>query len=120
MNNSKEHIKDKIHSWSIYSSSKSNIYKIIKDVDEIFSDYSFYPEIDWNKYGYRPPDGYQIYGAWRHPDSKVFVFLLDNPYMVTYETNTQLILYVAGEEVEINYFENKLEILKANINVHIE
>lgn len=100
--------------WVIYISTKSELLNIQKDIDKIFCDYSFYPEIDWARYGYRPPDGYQVIGAWRHPQRRIVAFLFDNPYMMAPKPTMQLILYVAGNDVEIKSVESKVEILKKN------
>ena len=98
-------------SWVIYSSS-GDLTSIQRDVDIIFSGYSFYPEVDWGKYDYLPPEGYKVMGAWRHHESKVFAFLLDNPNIVTIKPTIQLLLYAVGEAYEILRLENKIDILK--------
>ena len=107
-------------SWVIYGSSEKCVSKIQREVDNIFSAYSFYPEVDWGQYGYGPPEGYQILGAWRHPKTKAFAFLLDNPNIITIEPTIQLLLYVAGEMVEISMLERKIEILKTNFALEEE
>ena len=104
-------------SWIFYCSSDEDIIKIQKEVDSLFSEYSFYPEIEWGKYGYRAPEGYQILGAWRHPQTRAFAFLLDNPYMFTVKPNTQLLLYISGDEVEIVRLGLKLDSLKAKFAI---
>lgn len=100
-------------SWAFYGSSKNDIITVQKEINNSISDYSFYPEIEWGKYGYRAPEGYQVLGAWRHPETKAFVFLLDNPHMLTIEPNIQLILYVTGDETELQRVEPKFEALKS-------
>jgi hypothetical protein len=82
-------------------------------MDNLFGAYSFYPEVDWIQYGYRPPEGHQVLGAWRHPKSKLFAFLLDNPRMITIEPAIQLLIYVAGETAVISTLEPKLTALKS-------
>jgi len=99
-------------SWVIYGTSKDDIPKIQRQMDVLFNGYSFYPEVDWIQYGYRPPDGYQVLGAWRHPKTRLFAFLLDNPRMITIEPAIQLLLYVAGAAVELTSLEPKLATLK--------
>lgn len=104
-------------SWVIYGSSKREISKIQRGVDSILSGYSFYPEVDWGQYGYRPPDGHQIMGAWRHPETKAFAFLLDNPNIRAVEPSIQLLLQIAGENVEISQLEPKIEALKTELHI---
>lgn len=110
-------LEEKCRSWVIYGSSEKGLSNIQRDVDKIFSGYSFYPEIDWGQYGYRPPEGYQVLGAWRHPKTRIFAFLLDNPPMKTSAPTIQLLLYVAGTTVEISILESKIEVLKANFEL---
>jgi len=100
-------------SWIVYATSRDDVSRIQREVDKTLDDYSFYPEVDWVRFGYRPPEGYQVLGAWRHPHTKLFVFLLDNPRMMTVEPTVQLLLYVSGEAVEVGLLEPKLIGLKA-------
>jgi len=100
-------------SWIFYASEQDEITKIQKEVDQIFSNYSFYPEIEWGKFGYRAPEGHQVLGAWRHPQTKAFAFLLDNPSMVTVNPYTQLLLYIAGDEIELSKVKHKCDLLKS-------
>jgi hypothetical protein len=101
----------------IYCQSRNDISKIQKEVDGIFSDYAFFPEIDWGQYGYRAPEKYNVLGAWRHPKTKVFVFLLDNPFMLSIEPNIQLLLYIVGESSEIQILENRLNKMKTKFAI---
>lgn len=103
-------------SWVIYGPSEDKVSKIQKEIDNMFSDYSFYPEVDWGEYGYRPPEGHQVLGAWRHP-RKAFVFLLENPNIKTIKPSIPLLLYVAGETGEISMLEPKIEALKSKLDV---
>lgn len=105
---------ESLRSWAIFIP-KKDIPKIQKEIDKIFSGYSFYPEFDWKKYGYSPPDGHQVLGAWRHSQTKVFAFLLDNPQIETYGSNAHLLLYTAGSTVEISKLEPKIEALKSKV-----
>ena len=106
-----------LHSWALYASSQDEIFDIQKEINRFFPNYSFYPEVDWNKYGYRPPEGHQILGAWRHPDSRVFAFLLDNPHMVTFGSNIQIFLYIAGESSELLPIKQKIGVLKTKFEL---
>ena len=99
-------------SWIFYGSDKRDVIKIQKAIDEIFVNYSFYPEIDWGKYGYRAPEGHQVLGAWRHPQTRAFAFLLDNPSMLSFRPNIQLLLYITGDEAEISKLRRKCDLVK--------
>jgi len=105
------------HPYVIYCHSQDEISRIQKEVDGILSDYVFYPEIDWGQYGYRPPENYNVLGAWRHPESKVFIFLLDNPFMVSIGPNIQLILYMVGVNSEVRIVENNLNRMKNKFSI---
>jgi len=111
--NSNNHSDGLCSSWIFYGSEKGDVIKIQKEVDHIFSDYSFYPEIEWGKYGYRAPEGHQVLGAWRHPQTRAFAFLLDNPSMVTIKPSTQTLLYITGDETEISKLRQKCDLLKS-------
>lgn len=99
-------------SWIFYGSEKGDVLNIQNKVDEIFCDYSFYPEIEWGKYGYRAPEGHKVLGAWRHSETRAFAFLLDNPGMVSIKPNIQLLLYITGDENEIAKVKQKCDLLK--------
>jgi len=100
-----------LRSWVIYSSS-GDLTSIQRDVDLIFSGYSFYPEFDWRIYNYPPPEGYKVMGAWRHPEKRVFAFLLDNPKIVTIKPTIQLVLFAIGHSMEISNLEAQISSLK--------
>ncbi len=109
LNNSND---EQCASWIFYGSDKNSIIKLQKEIDQIFIDYSFYPEIEWGKYGYRAPEGHQVLGAWRHPQTRAFAFLLDNPSMMNIKPNAQLLLYIIGDEDEISKLKKKCDLLK--------
>jgi hypothetical protein len=99
-------------SWVLYGLSDKDILTAQKEVDRIFTDYSFYPEVEWDDYRVFPPEGYQVMGAWRQTESKVFAFLIDNPNMSKGKTGTQLLVYVIGETSEFSILESQLMVLK--------
>ena len=109
---SNHHNNESCASWIFYGSDQTDQIRIQKEVDQIFSEYSFYPEIEWARYGYRAPEGHQVLGAWRHPQTRAFAFLLDNPSMLTIEPYRQILLYIIGDETEIFKFTHKCELLK--------
>lgn len=102
-----------IHSWVLYTNSNLEVSTIQGDIDNLFANYSFYPEMDWGKYGYRPPEGYKIFGGWRQLQSRVFAFLLSNSQVISNE----LILYVSGEQNELFKIEEKIKALKSKYRV---
>jgi hypothetical protein len=100
--------------WVIYIGQES-APKIQKAVDMMFSEYSFYPEIDWKKYGYLPPEGYQVMGAWRHPQTKAFGFLLDNPKIKALGKIPQFLISAAGEIEELSGSIHVLALLRISL-----
>lgn len=101
------------HSWVIHCPTRNEVPKVQKEVDTLFQDYSSYPEIEWGQYGYRAPEGHQVWGAWRHPDKVVYAFLLDNPSVLTIRPNFQLLLYAVGEVSEIQILDERLSDMKS-------
>ncbi|MCK4359993.1 MAG: hypothetical protein KAW92_14885 [Candidatus Cloacimonetes bacterium] len=115
--NKKDTSKGIHHYWVLFLSSKDEIFKVQRYIDNIFSNYSFYPANDWTQYGYRPPERYQVLGAWRHPNSIAFAFLLDNPNMMSIDPTVQVVLYVSGDSSEISILESKVENLKSQFKL---
>jgi hypothetical protein len=91
-----------IFSSAILVPSENEVHTIEKEIDKIFSDYSFYPEEEWSFYDCKPPDGYQVLGAWRHPNIRSYVFLLNNEARKKYVSNIQLIIYIISEKSQID------------------
>ena len=112
MSKFQKNIKEKQRNWPFYFSSQSEIRKLTKNVDEIFSNYSFFPEIDWGKYNHRPPDCFGILGAWRHPSLNVYAFLLDNSKINDDDNNKVSVLWLTGEGEEYNRIERKFDLFK--------
>jgi len=102
--------------WVIYGG-QGETPRIQKAVDTIFSEYSFYPEIDWKKYGYLPPEDCQVMGAWRHPQTKAFAFLLDNPKIKSLGKTPQFLISAAGEIGELLKLDIQIGTLKQNLNI---
>ena len=101
--------------WQLLALTGEEAKKIQQEIDKVFSGYSFYPEVDWKNFGYFPPDGYQVLGAWRHPEALMFGFLLDNPFMQKFDSDLQLLIYIVGEEQEIVSIEKKILNLKKGL-----
>ena len=83
--------------------------------NNVFSGYSFYPETDWKRYGFFPPDGHRVLGAWRHPDSLSFAFLLDNPLMQNASVYSQFLVYIIGVDSEIVAVDRKISSIKKTL-----
>jgi hypothetical protein len=84
-------------SWMLLTSSPSETTAIQASLDKIFSEFSFYPEVEWLRFGYPPADGCEVLSAWRHPDAAGFVFLTDNPGMKSQRGVNQLLLRFSGK-----------------------
>jgi hypothetical protein len=102
-------------SWRLWSSSAAEVASIHEAVEGIFSGYSFYPEVEWKRYGYYPPDGHKVLGAWRHPDVFAFVFLLDNPGMQSPSGTQQLILSYSGRKADLAPLAPRVAKLRRNL-----
>lgn len=98
--------------WQFLSSGDEDTRKIQSAMDSVFSLYSFYPEVDWKKFGYSPPDGHQVLGAWRHPDAFSFAFLLDNTLMQKSGNYSQFLLYIVAVQPEIFIIDKRIMAIK--------
>lgn len=84
-------------------------------IDLALSGYVFYPEPEWSKYGYRPPENHPLLGAWRDESGSVFSFLL-KPLPVNAELlGEQFLLYVSGDRGAVDEFCNKVTELKSKL-----
>jgi hypothetical protein len=101
--------------WQLLAASEDDAKKNQSSADSAFAGYSFYPEVDWKKYGYFPPDGHQVLGAWRHPETMAFAFLLDNPLMQKSGIYSQYLVYAVGVEDEIALIEKRIVSAKRSL-----
>jgi hypothetical protein len=106
-----------LHSWVLYGLEDKDILSIQKEIDKIFSGYSFYPEIEWDAYGVSAPENHQVMGAWRNKEANTFAFLLDNPAIYKDKKSRPLLVYIIGNEREISFLEPQFVALKKNISV---
>jgi len=102
--------------WVIYGK-QGETPTIQQSVDLIFPEYSFYPEIDWRKYGCFPPEDCQVMGAWRHPQTKAFAFLLDNPKIKSLGKIPQFLISAYGEIAELSRLDIQISTLKKNLDI---
>jgi hypothetical protein len=107
-------INNNIESFSsaILVASEKEINEIEKEIDKIFYDYSFYPEEEWVVYDCKPPDGYQVLGAWRHPFITSYAFLLNNSGREKIFSNIQLIICIKADKKHIHTIISRLHKLK--------
>lgn len=81
-------------------------------IDSALSGYVFYPEAEWSRFGYRPPENEPLLGAWRDPDGSVFAFLLAPDSKKNSQNNGRLLLYVSGAKQAVNELGAKVAALK--------
>ena len=101
--------------WQILASNEDETKRIQSYADTLFRGYSFYPEVDWKRYGFFPPDGHQVLGAWRHPDTIAFAFLVDNPLMQERGRYRQFLIYAVGDQQEISSLDRQILSLKKGL-----
>lgn len=87
--------------WRFVIPHRRDYNKILSDIEFLFKDYSYFPETDWPIYGYSPPEPYQVLGAWRHLENKVFVFLLQEYESFNENYLESYLLLIVGEKNEI-------------------
>jgi hypothetical protein len=86
-------------------------------IDQVLtdSDYVFYHEPEWARYGYRPPENHPLHGAWRDGKGTVFAFLL-KPLPVDSELiGQQFLLYVSGDRDAVDELSTRVTALKSEL-----
>lgn len=84
-------------------------------IDQSLSDYFFYPESEWAKYGYRPPENHPLLGAWRDQTGTVFAFLLDSGPKYSKSKGMNLLVYVTGVQDCVDKMGTKIKALKSDL-----
>lgn len=102
-------------SWAMWPMEKDREFPIEATIDQAFKGYMFYPEPEWSKFGYRPPENYPLIGAWRDSEGKVFIFLLDLSSQRQADSPRQFLLYVSGEKSEVDLIEIIIKSLKSTL-----
>lgn len=100
-------------SWMLWSNSIEHEMSLPRSVDNMLTDYVFYPELEWGQFGYRPPENLPLLGAWRDSSGKVFAFLLDASLGNSSLDEKHLLLYVSGEKNAVETIGSKVTSLKA-------
>lgn len=98
--------------WAMWPRGSEIDIPVEVTIDQAFKGYLFYPEPEWTRFGYRPPENFPLIGAWRDTVGKVFIFLLDRTPKRQINTPRQLLLYVAGDKAEVNSVERRITSLK--------
>lgn len=83
-------------SWVLWANSFEHAMPLPRSIDHALSDYVFYPEPEWARFGYRPPENIPLLGAWRDPGGNVFAFLLDLAPRKAAAGEKRVLLYVSG------------------------
>lgn len=98
--------------WALWLRESERDVPVEVTIDQAFEGYLFYPEPEWARFGYRPPENLPLIGAWRNHGGNIFVFLLDRTPKRQTNSPRQLLLYVAGDKTEIDSIEVKISSIK--------
>ncbi|HUU41061.1 MAG TPA: hypothetical protein VMW42_08980 [Desulfatiglandales bacterium] len=98
--------------WAMWARESEREVSVEVTIDQAFEGYLFYPEPEWARFGYRPPENFPLIGAWRDAGGKVFIFLLDRTQKRPSDGPRQLLLYVSGDKREIDSIERRITSLK--------
>ena len=61
---------------SFWLRNSSELPKLKQGIEQVLSDFSYYPQMEWDVIGFRPPEGCPFFGAWRTKSSTEFVYLV--------------------------------------------
>lgn len=100
--------------WSLWLHDTDSEISIAKQIDQLFTDYRYYPESEWSNYGYRPPESYSILGSWRNNTGETFIFLLETTDKQP-SNQKQLLLCVVGSKLEMTKTEKKIQLYKGKL-----
>ena len=84
--------------WAINSASSMPLVRML---DSLFGEYSYYTEAEWPEYNIRPPDTHPLLGSWRNIEGNLFVFLLEISGRNNDSNNLEYHLFLIGNEYEI-------------------
>lgn len=101
-------------SWVLWEDENAN-EPLLKVVDSVFSNYTFYPEIEWSKFGCSPPEMYSPQGAWRDRTGSVFIFLLSYSTRRSQGSSPTLLLYTKGDPKSVDAVQKKVAGIKSDI-----
>lgn len=86
-----------VNNSSFWLGTTDEVSSLKQAVESVVRDFSYYPEMEWDRYGFRPPEGRPFYGAWRNVDRTAFVYLVGEND-ATQEIKMLLIVTAQGEE----------------------
>ncbi len=84
-----------------------------RSVDQALADYVFYPEPEWTRFGYRPPDNLPLLGAWRDAAGTAFAFLMNPTTDAGAPSANPVLLYVSGAKDAVEAIGSKVTALKS-------
>lgn len=61
---------------SFWLDSIEDLFGLKQGIEIVLTGYSYYPEMEWDQYGFRPPEGLPFFGAWRNDDRTAFIYLV--------------------------------------------
>jgi len=99
--------------WALWPNPDHETLPIQRAIDQSLSGYLFYPEPEWPKHGYRPPENFPLLGAWRNTSGTVFAFLLNSDPDAPQVQPRQVLLYVAGEKDAVEEVGGRVTALKS-------
>lgn len=99
--------------WALWANPSRNVLPLPRVVDQALSGYLFYPEPEWARHGYRPPENYPLLGAWRDVTGKVFAFLLEPDPEAGGAREKRLLLYVAGDRNAVDELGARVTAIKS-------
>lgn len=100
-------------SWALWDSGSEHAVPVPRAIDAALAGYVFYPEAEWARFGYRPPENVPLLGAWRDPGGKVFAFLLDSDPKDSAQDDRRLLFYVSGIKSAVYDLGAKVTALKS-------
>jgi hypothetical protein len=87
---------------------------LARSVDRAFFDFVFYPEAEWARFGYRPPENAALSGAWRDSSGTVVIFLLRTAdFLEPASGSKPLLLYVSGPHAAVDAISKRVMALKS-------
>jgi hypothetical protein len=102
-------------SWVLWGNLSEHALPLPRSIDQALHDYVFYPEAEWARFGYRPPENLPLLGAWRDPDGSVFAFLLDFTSRGSADRESRLLLYASGIRESVERIGTRVTTLKSLI-----
>ncbi|MBY5442812.1 hypothetical protein HFO93_04860 [Rhizobium leguminosarum] len=85
---------------SFWLGDAGDLARLKQELEAALGGFSYYPEIEWNLFGFRPPEGLPFFGAWRNADRTEFVYLVGEETKKTGETENRLLLIMSAQGAE--------------------